>query len=260
VPAQSIEPAGTTEPPIAPEPVLRPRPAPVRVATVPLPAPPVEPAPPEPLLPIWLPPTSRAANEVETVDWPAPPLRVGRYRRRAAEAVAHATNPRVVRRRKPPRRPLVGLLWLVILALLATFFAWFSAEPLWLTLGHGVRGTATVGTCQVGGLRKQCADFASDNGDVVATRVTLLGSGHLKADEKVAARMVSERGWEVYAGDRSGLYLRWVPGFALVILCGLAIAWATGAYRLTGRARTLAVLTSLAGPVLLALGMLAAAW
>jgi hypothetical protein len=174
--------------------------------------------------------------------------------------VATGRPSRPVRPRKEPRHPLAGLALTLLLALLAAFFAWFSAEPLWLTLGHGVRGTATIATCDVHGIDTRCADFTSDDGAVVAGKVTLLGSGRVRAGEKVTARMVSASGWEAYAGDRESLYLRWVPGLGLVVLCGFGIAWATGAYRMPGRRRTLAVLLSLAGPLLLTIGMLAAAW
>ncbi len=229
-------------PPIAPEPKLPPRPAPVRIP-VPTPAE-VVPAP------IWAGPVADPAPD--GTEWPAPPMKVGRL------PTGRASRP--VRPRKEPRHPLAGLALTVLLALLAAFFAWFSAEPLWLTLGHGVRGTATITTCRVHGIDTHCADFTSDDGGVVATKVTLLGDGHARAGEKVTARMVSAAGWEAYAGDRASLYLRWVPGLGLVVLCGLGIAWATGAYRMPGRRRVLSVLLSIAGPVLLMIGMLAAAW
>ena len=51
------------------------------------------------------------------------------------------------------------------------------------------------------------------------------------------------------------------PSLLGVLLCGLAIAWLTGAFRLPDRrARWRAFGLSLAGPVLLTVGMLAAAW
>ena len=55
--------------------------------------------------------------------------------------------------------------------------------------------------------------------------------------------------------------LRWIPGVALLALCGLGIAWATGALRLADRrARTIAMLGSFGGPFLLLIGMLAYTW
>jgi hypothetical protein len=163
-------------------------------------------------------------------------------------------------RRKPSGNPVAGLLWLVVLGLVAAFFGWFSAEPLWLSLGHGVPGTATVGSCSVHGIGQRCADFTSAGGSFTATRVTLLGSGQVGTGQQVAARMVSARGWEAYAGGPRGLYLRWIPGLVIVVLCGLGIAWGTGAARLPRRHRWLALLASVAGTVLLAAGLFVAAW
>jgi hypothetical protein len=242
-------------PPIAPEPVLLPRrPPPAAESVVPGPARPVE------AEPAWSPIAVLAGEE--STEWPAPPMRVGRSLQRRPSG----TGVPLVRPAKGPRNPVVGLVCLVLLGLLAAFFAWFSAEPLWLTLGHGVTGTATVSTCSVHGIDKQCADFTANNGSFLAGRVTLLGGDHLvdgpQADgRKITARMVSASGWEAYAGNRNSLYLRWVPGLLLVLGCGLAIAWTTGAFRLVGRRpRLLAILASLGGPVLLAIGMLAASW
>jgi hypothetical protein len=192
--------------------------------------------------PIWV---GRPIDE-----WPEPWMKVRRPRRAAANRRVHRT--------KLTHRPLTGLTMLLLLALLAAFFAWFSAEPLWLSLGHGIRGTATVATCPVHGVDKRCADFASDDGKIVAPSVALLGSGQVAAGEKVSARMVSDRGWAAYTGSP---YLRWIPGLTLVLLCGLGIAWSTGGYRLPGRRHRLAALAaSLAGPLLLTVGMLAATW
>ncbi len=157
------------------------------------------------------------------------------------------------------RRPAAGLAWLIVLGLVAAFFGWFSAEPLWLSLGHGVSGTATVVECSVHGIPARCADFTPANGAYPPARVTLLGLGKVSTGQQVAAQMVSARGWQAYAGDRASLYLRWIPGLAVVLLCGLGIAWGTGAARLPGRRRFLAVLASVAGPVLLAAGLFAAA-
>jgi hypothetical protein len=167
---------------------------------------------------------------------------------------------RVVATARRPRRPLAGLAWLVVLGLVAAFFGWFSAEPLWLSLGHGVSGTATVVTCSVHGIDGRCADFTPADGAYPQTRVALLGVGRIAAGRQVPARMVSSRGWQAYAGDRTGLYLRWIPGLLLVLLCGLGIAWGTGATRLPGRGRAVAVLACVVGPIVLAAGLFVAAW
>jgi len=169
------------------------------------------------------------------------------------------SRPRLRIRTRPPRRPAAGLACVVVLGLLAAFFGWFSAEPLWLSLGHGEPGTATVVDCSIHGIERRCADFTPASGNFPATRVTLLGLGRVAAGQRVAAQMVSPRGWEAYAGDRSSLYLRWGSGLALVLLCGLGIAWGTGVARLPGRQRMLAALASLAGPLLLAAALFVAA-
>jgi hypothetical protein len=163
-------------------------------------------------------------------------------------------------RTRSQRSPAAGLAWLVVLGLLAAFFGWFSAEPLWLSLGHGVPGTATVVDCSIHGITGRCADFSPASGAFPVTRVTLLGLGRVATGQQVAARMVSPSGWQAYAGDRSSLYLRWVPGLVVVLLCGLGIAWGTGVSRLPRRRRMFALLASIAGPLLLAAGLFVAAW
>ncbi len=163
---------------------------------------------------------------------------------------------------KKPRSPLVGLTALVLLAFVATFFAWFSAGPLWMSLGHSQHGVAKVANCPVAGTPVRCAEFTADGGDFTAT-VTLLGPVGARAAEgaTVPAQMVSRTDTMAYAGDRSSLYLRWIPELAIVLLCGFGIAWATGTYRLPGRrAKVVGLLASLGGPILLVAGMLAVTW
>jgi hypothetical protein len=170
-------------------------------------------------------------------------------------------------RRVPPtpRRPAAGLVALLLLAMVATFFAWVSAGPLWLAAGHGDRGTATVTACTGTGIGQRCrGDFVADGGQVTVPGVALLG---VVADRRaegsvVPARMVSADSRQAYAapGDLT-LHLRWAIGVLIVLLCGLGIAAATGARRLeTARARRTAVLISLAGPLVLLAGFLAAAY
>jgi len=147
---------------------------------------------------------------------------------------------------------------LVGVGLVALFFAWFGAEPLWLSLGHGTAGTATVQSCRVHGIARACADFSAGGDAFVAGKVTLLGAGDVAPGARVPARMVSATGSTAYAG---GTTMRWAPSLLAILLCGFAIAWLTGAYRLPGRrARLGALALSLAGPLLLAAGMLAATW
>jgi hypothetical protein len=148
-----------------------------------------------------------------------------------------------------------------VLGLLAAFFGWFSAGPLWLTLGHGVSGTATVVDCSVHGIPGRCAEFTPSSRAYPATQVALLGLGQVSTGQRVAAKMVSAHGWQAYAGDRGSLDLRWISGLTLVLLCGVGIAWGTGAARVAGRwRRILLVLASLTAPVLLAAALFAAAF
>jgi hypothetical protein len=166
------------------------------------------------------------------------------------------------RHRKARRRPAFGLPALLIFALAAAFFAWVSATPLLLTAGHGKRGVATVATCSVHGIDRSCAEFVAADRSFSAA-VTLLGpaSTHASAGQKLDAQMVSRDSSLAYAGNSTDLLLHWIPGVVLLVLCGFGIAWATGALRLVGgRIRSLALLGSFGGPILLFAGMLAYAW
>jgi hypothetical protein len=139
-----------------------------------------------------------------------------------------------------------------------------SAEPLWLAVGHGDRGSATVTRCTGSGVAQRCAgEFTSADG-TSSTRVALLGVAgeQRRAGAVVTARMVDADSRQAYVEVHGlGLHLRWGLGLLLVLLCGAGIAWATGATRLESRqARRRAVLASLAGPLLLALGFFVASW
>ena len=186
-------------------------------------------------------------------DWAMRIMRAGRRPRALA-----AAPPRRVRPPRATRRPLPGLAALVLLGLLGAFFAWFSSEPLWLSLGHGTTGTATVRTCRVHGVATTCADFTANGDAFLATGVPLLGSGPVATGAKVPARMVSATGSAAYTGSAPP---RWVPSLLAVLLCGFGIAWLTGGYRLPGRrTRLYALLLSLASPLLVTAGMLAFTW
>ena len=210
--------------------------------------------------PFWLTEEERAAAGNA---WPAPEMR---------QRLATATEPPEGLRGKPPARttpaprgPAAGLLGLVTMALIAAFFSWVSAEPFWLAVGHGDRGVATVSQCVGSGVTQRChGSFATDDGGFSVEKVTLLGvdAGSRNTGAIVPARMVSPDSRQAYVGDAGlMLHLRWTLGFVLVVLCGYGIAGMTGARRLeTARSRRNAVLISLAGPVLLLLGFLAAAY
>jgi hypothetical protein len=222
-------------------------PAPDRTNRTP-PPPEDEGTPPSPLLetsPFWLSDAERAAQ--------GPVLSEPRTQQRRRG------------RQRDPRRPATGLLGLVALGLLAAFFAWVSAEPFWLAVGHGDRGTATVARCTGDGVTRRCTgQFTAADGGYTVAKVALLGvePGDPTPGAPVPARMVSRDSRQAYAGDTGLLvHLRWILGFALVLLCGLGIAGLTGAPRLeTARARRGALIVSVAGPVLLLAGFLLAAY
>src|SRR5256714_13742515 len=168
--------APTEQPTGVPERPLKPRHRPAAVTTV---------------TPVWEP------REDDRPEWPIKTLRAMRPGRRPSSGGAPARRKRKTR---APRHPLPGLFALVLLALLAAFFAWFSAEPLWLSLGHGTAGVAKVGTCETHGITRRCADFTAERDGFVAGKVTLLGAGPVQPGGTVSARMVSATGSGAYAG------------------------------------------------------------
>jgi len=175
-------------------------------------------------------------------------------------ATGDRRGPRHVNRRTAP-----ALTALIVLALISTFFAWVSAEPFWIAMGHGDPGYATTARCVGSGVTQRCTgQFAAADGSFSVNRVTLLGvgAGQRENGTVAPARMVSPDSRQAYLGDTGLLVqLRWILGFLLVLICGYAIAGLTGARRLdTARARRGAVLISLAGPLVLLAGFLLAAY
>jgi hypothetical protein len=157
------------------------------------------------------------------------------------------------------RRPVVGLVALVVFGLVALFFGWVSADPFWLAVGRGTDGTVTVTRCDSG----QCVGrFTTER--FAAEGVTLSGVSPTERDPgaTVPGRMLaSDRTW-AYAGPAWGLHLRWALGLAVVLLSGVGVALATGTRFLRPlgrRAATGARLLAVAGPLLLFAGMLGAA-
>lgn len=206
----------------------------------------------------WLP--------IEEVHWDGTPLAptprrwFGRFRRSPAEPGQR----RPPRPPKPQRHPAVGLAGSIALTLVASFFAWVSAEPMWLAFGHGQRGAATVTACTGSGLGQQCrGEFAPADGSYTAWDIRLAGIGadERAAGSRVPARMVGPHGSTAYAGTGTGpLHLRWSLGLVMILLCGAGIGWASGALRLPDRrSRRGASLLSLAGPLLIAAAFLVAA-
>ena len=183
----------------------------------------------------------------------------------ATQRPAHAAV-RTHRSRRPAgRMRLSAHVSLVTLGLIAAFFGWVSAEPFWLAAGHGDQGVATVTRCVGSGVTQRCAgQFTTRDGRFTITQVTLLGvpPAQREPGATAPARMVSRDSRQAYLGATGTLlHLRWILGFALVLVCGYAIAGVTGARRLeTGRARRTAVLLSLAGPLALLSGFLIAAY
>ncbi len=175
-------------------------------------------------------------------------------------------DPRPGRRRRPPAaNPVTSMLALITLGFVAAFFAWVSAEPFWLAVGHGDRGYATTTRCHGDGLTQRCTGrFATDDGSFTVRRVILLGvAGTAREPGAITgARMVGPDSAQAYTATAGLLmHLRWALGFLMVLICGYGIAGATGARRLeSARARRGALLGSVAGPVLLLAGFLIAAY
>jgi hypothetical protein len=204
--------------------------------------------------PFWLTDEERAAatNPPTPADPPA------------TEPANRARGP-VRRPARSPRRAAPGLVGLVALALIAAFFSWVSAEPFWLAMGHGDHGTATVARCIGSGVTQRCTgSFIEAGGTFAVPKVTLLGvdPAHRAPGSTAAARMVDPHSRQAYVGNTGLLvHLRWVLGFVLVLLCGIGIAGLTGTRQLaTVWARRTALLMSLAGPLILLAGFLAAAF
>lgn len=161
---------------------------------------------------------------------------------------------------KRPRSLAFALPFVIMFGLLSAFFSWVSAEPLWLAVGHGTSGTATVTKCTGEGVTRRCiGEFTTPHFSVA--RVSLLGLPETAASpgKTVRAEMVSERSQRAYAGG--GFMLRWLPGLILVLLFGLLIALVTGVRRLVDpRERWAALGVSVAAPLLVTIGFLAAAF
>jgi hypothetical protein len=187
-------------------------------------------------------------TETATVLMPA-----GVPAQRTSPPAPPAAKPR--RRRQPPR-PSVSLPALVVLALATSFFAWISAEPFWLAVGHGHTGTATLIPAP-GGCR---ASFVADDGSFKVSSVAVGGLRACPEGATAPGQMVSEKSGRVYITDAAGLHARWSIGFGLVLLCGLGIAAATGGGRLPGWRGTTAAALSLAAPALVTVVMLALAY
>lgn len=198
---------------------------------------------------------------IEEVHWDGTPLR--KEARTAGRPPAPATRRARAGRRQPPD-PLPGLAALVALSLLAAFFAWVSAAPLWLAVGHSAGGTVVITDCSGSGLTQRCRGvFRADAERFVAhgVRVSGVPAERSAAGTALPARMTGPDGDTAYADQGAGRHLRWLLGLLLVLACAAGIARWTGATRLPDpRQRRWAVGAALTGPLLIIAGFLAAAW
>jgi hypothetical protein len=199
----------------------------------------------------------RADQFARAEQWPPSSMRAVREPRDERRS-APPRRQRRARRIRPPRGPLAGLAAMLLLGLLAGFFAWTSAEPFWLDMGRGVRGTAEITACHGTGVLRRCrADFAAPG------RETVDGARVVGRDERPGAEVAAEMlpgGRIVYAGSESGLRARWAANLGLVALCGVVLAWLTGAWRFARlRDRLTAWLLTAAAPLLLGAAIVLAA-
>ncbi|MFC3504236.1 hypothetical protein ACFOOK_25170 [Micromonospora krabiensis] len=195
---------------------------------------------------------------IEEVHWDGTPIRAEPERERD-----DPTRRRRARATHPPD-PLPGLAALLALSLVAAFFAWVSAGPLWLALGHSTEGRVAISDCTGGGLTQRCRGiFTADEGRFLAHGVRISGVPAERAapGATLPARMTGPDGDTAYADRGLARHLRWMLGLLMVAACGAGIARWTGATRLGDRrARRCAVGAAFGGPALITLGFLAAAW
>ncbi|WP_090792022.1 hypothetical protein [Asanoa ishikariensis] len=210
------------------------------------------------------PPAPVAAHGLtaEEVDREWSPARLAAKARSATRPTRHAARPG--RRPRKPRRLRAALALLVVLALAGTFFAWVTADPIWLAVGRGDSGTATVTGCVGSGLTQRCkGSFTSADGQFTTEGVRVVGATRAQTapGTQIRAEMVHAGSATAYLTDGTVMTLRWLLGLLLVLLCGLGIVLATGALRLEDRrARRTAAAFGMAAPLLVTIGFLAAAY
>ncbi|WUI05687.1 hypothetical protein OHQ87_20950 [Micromonospora sp. NBC_00421] len=195
---------------------------------------------------------------IEQVHWDGTPLRKEPKQRL-----------RVPRRRRParvahPPDPVRGLAVLLTLSLVATFFAWVSAGPLWLAVGHSTAGTVMITDCSGGGLTQRCRGIFAADGDRFLThgvRVSGVPAERTATGTVLPARVTGARAETAYVDTGVGRHLRWLLGLLAVAGCGAGIVRWTGATLLADpRQRRWATGGGYAGPALITLGFLVAAW
>ncbi|MEU4478469.1 hypothetical protein AB0F68_10470 [Micromonospora sp. NPDC023966] len=201
---------------------------------------------------------------IEEVHWDGTPLREEPPRRVARWPGRRSASRRDRARPVHPPDPVTGLSALVSLSLLAAFFAWVSAGPLWLAVGHSTSGTAVITDCTGGGLTQRCRGIFLADGErflVHGVRVSGVPAERSATGSALPARMTGPTGRTAYADVGAGRHLRWLLGLLLVAGCATGIARWTGATRLPDlRHRRWAVGVALAGPLLITAGFLASAW
>ncbi|MGY0003385.1 hypothetical protein [Micromonospora sp. I033] len=201
---------------------------------------------------------------IEEVHWDGTPLREEPHRRAARwPGRRSASRPDRARPARPPD-PVTGLSVLLSLSLLAAFFAWVSAGPFWLAVGHATSGTAVITDCTGGGLTQRCRGIFLADGErfrAHGVRVSGVPADRSATGSVLPARMTGPAGGTAYADAGAGRHLRWLLGLLVVAGCAAGIARWTGATRLPDpRHRRWAVGVALAGPLLITVGFLASAW
>ncbi|MEU4777673.1 hypothetical protein [Micromonospora sp. NPDC023633] len=200
---------------------------------------------------------------IELVHWDGTPIREEPPHERQRSTRDDAARRRAPRTPRPPD-PLPGLAALLALSLVAAFFAWVSAGPFWLAVGHATRGTVVIADCTGGGLTQRCrGNFtaADETWTAHGVRVGGVTVERTATGTRLPARMTGPDGGTAYADTGPATHLRWLLGLLVVLGCAAGIARWTGSTRLADpRARRWAVTGALAGPLVITVGFLVAAW
>lgn len=200
---------------------------------------------------------------IEEVHWDGTPVKAEPKPERGRWARFERWRRRARRPAHPPD-PLPGLAALVALSLAGAFFAWVSAPPLWLAVGHSTSGQVVIDDCSGGGLTQRCrGNFVATEDGWVAHGVAVSGVPRERAmpGSVVPARVTGPDAATAYADTGASGHLRWLLGLLAVAGCGAGIARWSGATRLADPSlRRWAVTASVAGPLLTTAGFVAAAW